>query len=388
MALAWFESVDEVIRTLRPEEPVYCFDRGALVDKARNFLTAFPGRVLYAVKCNPHPAILATLWDAGLRDFDVASRAEIAEVARRLPGAGLHFMHPVKSRGAIAEAVDGHGIRTFVVDHPDEFAKLTSRVPARETLVLVRFATADAHTSVYDLSSKFGCTVTDAAFLLREIARAGLRPGLAFHVGSQCREPAAFARAIARADSIATEAGIAPVVLDVGGGFPVAYAAPVPALNAYVDAIQAAVAGSRALRAAALWCEPGRGLVAECMSLLVQVWLRRDDRLYLNDGIFGSLAEMFLSPLRMPIRRVGRDSTAPPAPFHLYGPTCDSVDQVPGTFDLPGDVREGDWLEVLHLGAYAQVLASRFNGFHPARVVEIGNARRAHSTVRATTAAR
>jgi ornithine decarboxylase len=105
----------------------------------------------------------------------------------------------------------------------------------------------------------------------------------------------------------------------------------------------------------------------------VQVLLRKDERLYLNDGIYGSLAEMFLSHLRMPVRLVRPDApvAAATCEYRLFGPTCDSLDVIPGTFELPVDVREGDWLEFAQVGAYSYALASRFNGFYPDTMVEI-----------------
>ncbi|MGH8597498.1 MAG: type III PLP-dependent enzyme, partial [Gammaproteobacteria bacterium] len=122
-----------------------------------------------------------------------------------------------------------------------------------------------------------------------------------------------------------------------------------------------------------IFCEPGRALVADACSLLTQVLLRKGERLYLNDGIYGSLAEMFLSNLRMPVRLVRRSPRAATAnqAFRLFGPTCDSVDVLPGTFELPGDVAEGDWLEIAQIGAYSNAMASRFNGFYPETMVEL-----------------
>ena len=121
-----------------------------------------------------------------------------------------------------------------------------------------------------------------------------------------------------------------------------------------------------------LMCEPGRALVAEAMSLVVQVQLRKGDRLYINDGIYGSLSEMVTDqpaparPRRPPRRVRPRPSWCPSSSF---GPTCDSVDVLPGNFDLPSDVAEGDWIEIDRLGAYSNSNATRFNGFYPETLV-------------------
>jgi ornithine decarboxylase len=107
------------------------------------------------------------------------------------------------------------------------------------------------------------------------------------------------------------------------------------------------------------------------MSLVVQVQLRKSDRLYINDGIYGSLSEMVTANLRLPARVVRLKGPTSPelTPFKLFGPTCDSVDVLPGTFDLPSDVAEGDWIEIDRLGAYSNSNATRFNGFYPETLV-------------------
>ena len=83
---------------------------------ARFFAEKFPGKSMYAVKANPSPELLQILWDSGITHFDVASIAEVRLVRELLPQATLCFMHPVKTRSAIAEAYKIHGVRTFSLD--------------------------------------------------------------------------------------------------------------------------------------------------------------------------------------------------------------------------------------------------------------------------------
>src|SRR5262245_41678071 len=144
MKLPTYDSAVEVVATLAPSEPVYCFKPARLRSNARRFLENFPGRVLYAVKCNPHPAVLHALCAAGIHDFDTASLPEIAALAGLLPAARSCFMHPVKSRAAIRAAYGTHGVRHFVVDHAQELAKLVDELPARDCVVLVRLRTPSA----------------------------------------------------------------------------------------------------------------------------------------------------------------------------------------------------------------------------------------------------
>ncbi len=371
-----FKSVEDVINALAPSYPVYCLRTAVLAENAHRFLKLFPGRVLYAVKCNPHPAVLAGLYAAGIRDFDTASLPEIAQIAESYPEATAYYMHPVKNRASIKMAHLAYRVRHFVVDHAAELAKLLHEIPERDLCVVVRLRTAPAQDTVYDLSTKFGCDIDEASQLLQQIARAGCDTGLAFHVGSQCGSPQAYRDGLALVADTIRRAGILPRVIDVGGGFPARYAnTPVPPLEDYMAAIAAGVAGLGEMDDVTLMCEPGRALVADACSLLVQVLLRKDHRLYLNDGIYGSLAEMFQSNLRMPVRlvRPGAASSASSQAFRLFGPTCDSLDVIPGTFELPGDIAEGDWLEVAQVGAYSYALASRFNGFYPETLVQLSH---------------
>jgi ornithine decarboxylase len=164
------------------------------------------------------------------------------------------------------------------------------------------------------------------------------------------------------------------VCLDVGGGFPAAYTGQtVPPLEEYMAEIRSGLKRLKLSPTVGIFAEPGRALVADACSLLTQVQLRKDDRLYINDGIYGSLSEMVQVNIRLQARliRLTDDVSEVLAPFKLNGPTCDSVDVLPGTFDLPADVREGDWIEIDQVGAYSNALATRFNGFFPETYVEV-----------------
>lgn len=369
-----FASVEAVIDALRPSYPVYCLRPAALQAQVRRFCALFPGTVLYAVKCNPHPLVLDALYAAGIRDFDTASLPEIAAINERFDEAACYFMHPVKSRPAIQAAYGVYGVRYYVVDHPTELGKVLDEIPARDVTLVVRLKTPPDPRTVYDLSSKFGCDVDTAVALLRAIGAAGCASGIAFHVGSQCGAPGSYAVALALVAEVMKRAGRAPSLIDVGGGFPAAYAgAAIPALEDYMRDIRRGLDALDLPRDTTVLAEPGRALVADACSLLVQVQLRKERGLYLNDGIFGSLSEMALSSLRMPVRllRPGAVMARDTASFTLYGPTCDSLDVLPGHFELPADVREGDWLEIGQIGAYSNALATRFNGFHPETYVTV-----------------
>lgn len=364
-----------VAEALTPSYPVYCLAPGALARSARQFLTDFPGRVLYAVKCNPHPRVLKALYDAGIHHFDTASLPEIAQVREAFRDASAYFMHPVKSRAAIGMAYGAYGVKVFVVDHPAELAKVLDATGGEGVSIVVRLKTPKAE-ALYNLSDKFGAEPGVAAELLREVQNEGLRPGLAFHVGSQCLTPAAYTEALEITGNVIERSGVDLHILDVGGGFPIAYPGQdAPPIDAFVTAIKDGIERLALRNDCVLMCEPGRAIVANGCSLLVQVLLRKEDEIYINDGIYGSLSEMVVANMQLPVRliRLDGEPCRELIDFTVYGPTCDSVDVLPSPFRLPADVREDDWIEIGQIGAYSSAVASRFNGFLADTFVEVEN---------------
>jgi ornithine decarboxylase len=372
-------TVDALVAVARPEEPMHCLRPAAIAAAAAGFVQGFPGETLYAVKCNPEPAVLRAVWEGGVRHFDCASATEVALVRTMFPEAGIHFMHPVKARGAIREAWDRHGVRDYVLDTAEELAKILAETggdAAQGLGLFVRLALPKG-VARYDLSGKFGAEAADAVALLRAARPHAARLGLHFHVGSQCLDPLAWRRAMALAGEVIRAAGVPIEVVDVGGGFPVTYPdVTPPPLGAFFAEIEAAFEALD-LPGAVLWAEPGRALVAGGGSVVVQVQQRRGQDLYVNDGVYGALSDAGAPGFVFPCRliRPGEDGSGEASDalqgFALYGPTCDSADRMAGPFWLPEDVREGDWIEIGQLGAYGACLRTAFNGFDRARLVEV-----------------
>jgi ornithine decarboxylase len=375
-----FSDAAAMVAAMRPEQPVYCVRPHVLRETARHFVDAFPGIVLYAVKCNAEPMFLDALHAGGIRHFDTASLPEISIVGERSSESASYFMHPVKQRGAIRAAYHQHGVRYFVVDHPDELAKIMAETGyARDVVIIVRLATARG-AAVYDLGGKFGATPQQAADLLGSAHSAGYRVGLSFHVGSQCMTPGSYTVALRLAGQVAEIARVPLSVVDVGGGFPVPYVGlNPPSLEDYIDAIATGLAQMNLAPGHEVWCEPGRALVAAGASLVVRVELRRENFLYINDGVYGSLSDLKYAGLRFPMRVLRPDGDRVDvlgdnlSDFSLFGPTCDPVDAMEGPYRLPADVREGDYIEIGQAGAYTTELRTDFNGFFSNRFVEVAD---------------
>ena len=367
-------AVDALVAELRPSEPLHCFRPRLARATARRFVARFPGDVLYAVKCNPEPRVLRALRAGGVQSFDVASIAEARLVRQLFPDAVMRFMHPVKAREAIREAYAVLGIRDFVLDSAAELAKLRQETDNPADLGLIVRIALPKGAAAYDLSGKFGADRDAAVALLRACRAVAPRIGLAFHVGSQCLDPAAYAWAISYAGEIAAEAGVGLDVLDVGGGFPIAYPGSTPpSLDSFIDAISDAVAALPAGLAPALWCEPGRALCAEYNSLIVRVEKRRGKELYINDGAYGALFDAAHLGWRFPVRSLAEYQSEAEEGFSFYGPTCDDADYMKGPFPLPADVQAGDYIEIGMLGAYGAAMRTGFNGFGQGSAVEVSD---------------
>jgi ornithine decarboxylase len=360
-----FGTVRELVHAIRPRFPVFCVRPQVIAAAVRRFAAAFPGRVLYAVECNSHPLVLRALHEAGVRHFDAASLREIACIHRSFADSTAYFMHPVKDREAIRIAYRAYEVREFAVDSAAELEKLLAETGGEDLRVFVRIATARADLR-YHLSASFGAEPAEAAELLQTLARRGCRTGLTFEVGSQCLEPKAYRSAFERLGLAIEASGVEPSAIDVGGGFPQAHPdLDVPRLEDYVAEIRAGLRSLRLRVPPELIAEPAGALVASACSVLTQVKLRKDDRLYLNDGVHGSLSQQLDSEAVLPTRFHPARARIPaePAAFSIHGPTCDPLDVLASRLRAPADAAEGDWLEIGEVGAYSCALATRFNGF-------------------------
>lgn len=369
-----YENEAVAIELEQCEDALHFLYASTIAQTARRFLAGFPGTCLYAVKANPHPAVVIQLWRSGVRQFEVASIREIEFLSKLLPEARLFFMHPVKSRNAIRRAY-ALGVRHFAFDSLDELKKIREETANAEDLCLHLRLTVSQYGSAYPLDAKFGATMVEAPLLLAHARQFARKLGVTFHVGSQCLELDAYSDAIRTIAKMREGCGIEMDMIDVGGGFPVTYPdmAPLP-IEQYFDRIREALVENGFDRLE-VYCEPGRAMIAEGAAVAVRVEMRRGQSLYLNDGTYGSLFDAGHPGWCYPVElyRAGRSPIEEETDelFQFYGPTCDSIDKMTGPFSLPGDVCEGDWIIFRNIGAYGYTMQTRFNGFYSETMVAI-----------------
>ncbi|MFN3615455.1 MAG: type III PLP-dependent enzyme [Rubrimonas sp.] len=376
---AIWRSPEAYLAAERPDAPVLFFAPALLQASAKRFLEGFPGLVTYAVKANSEPAVVMGLISAGIRGWDVASPAEIELLRRLSPDAALHYHNPAKSRGEIGYALD-NGVRVFSADSVVELDKIASvaaerGVAAGQIEASVRFK-LPVEGAAYNFGSKFGATPEKAADLLRMADAKGMVTSLTFHPGTQCETAEAWVSYIHRAALIAQDAGVRLRRLNVGGGFPGALYGEAFDLEAIFAAIGAARDEAFGADGPALVCEPGRGMVSGCMALAARVKLVREDgAVFLNDGIYGALDEFPVLGRTHSFRVLDaggalREGALRPAV--LFGPTCDSMDRLPGEPMVPANIAEDDFVVFDAMGAYGSVTATNFNGYGALRSVIVG----------------
>ncbi len=371
-----FKSVEELVNTLKPDYPVYCIRPESIKKSVEFFRNKFPGQILYAVKTNPNEKVLKSIISNGINSFDVASLNEIQLIKKIMPNAKLFFMHTVKSRESIYESYFNYGVRNFALDSKDELMKIlevTKR--AKDLNLYVRIATSNEHAEI-DLSRKFGASSSEALGLIRLCKEHGKKIGISFHVGSQCMHKVSFSKALNEIGNIIKKTKIIPDIINVGGGFPSIYPdlRPEP-LDNYIEEIKRSFKSLKLPKLPKILCEPGRALVAESGSTIVRVNLRKKQKLYINDGTYGTLFDAGVPNFIPPTRAIqnGRVQSKKQTAFNLFGPTCDSLDYMKGPFLLPNNIKEGDYLELGQLGAYGLTFRTKFNGFYSNQIFELSD---------------
>ncbi len=342
--------------------PFLILDNAIVREKLRRFRAAMP-RVHphYAVKANPDRRVVRALLQEGC-SFEIASTAELdLLLALGAKPAEIFYSNPMKSRQAIGYAA-AKGVEWCVVDSVDELRRVHEL--KADAKIYLRIATPNIG-SDWPLSGKFGAGTSEAREIIATAVRLGADlAGVTFHVGSQCRNPENWRVGIEKARNLfdtMSKAGLRPRMLDIGGGFPVRHVKPIPS----IETIGAVV--NEALKAfpaeVQVVAEPGRYLVSDAGYFVCRVLgttTRGGKRwMHWDAGLFGGIIET-TEGLKYKIRT---ERSGPDIPWHVAGPTCDSVDVILRDEPLPSDLQEGDFIYIRNAGAYTTAYASEFNGF-------------------------
>ncbi|HTQ30877.1 MAG TPA: type III PLP-dependent enzyme [Opitutaceae bacterium] len=360
--------------------PVVVIDHEKIRQNYATFRRHLPKiQAYYAVKANPAPEIIRTLYKAGA-SFDVASVAEfllVHENIEKLPAKErqdfiwdkIIYANPIKPRETL-EALDQYK-PLLTYDNPEELRKIKRYAPNAGLVLRLRVPNTG---SMVELSSKFGCDSGEAVDLILEAFRVGLVvEGLSFHVGSQCANFDNFVQALNIADAVRREAesrGHPIKILDIGGGFPVPYDSHVKPLRDLARKINAEIgrlfpAGTEFL------AEPGRYLVATAATAIARVIGKtfRDGKTcyYIDDSVYHTYSGIIFDHCQYRLKAFKRGETELST---VFGQTCDGMDTIAQSEALP-KLEIDDLVYSEDIGAYSNASATHFNGFPPAKVVHV-----------------
>ena len=369
-----FVDVGQMLRERQPKDPVYCIFPHVYRESTKAFLRGFTGRVLFAVKANNDPRVLNLLIESGVSHFDCASLPEIELIDRLCPSGTKYFMVPTRIRDAARAAQKNHGVRHFMVDHIDGVSLLANEIDMSRSVVFARMA-VHHKAAMSDLSVRFGAEPQHMPELLQSIRDTGAEAALAFNVGSSVTDPDAYRYAMGITKEVLMGLPFRIRLIDVGGGYPKSYPGfTVPDLAEYFRAVTESFSELPLADNAEALGEPGRAIAAPGMSAVVEVLLRKDERVFINDGMHGIFWELrYDGHNGFPVRtfRDGHVHSGETMPFTVNGPTCDSEDTLPGKVELPVDIRPGDHLEFGNIGAYSLSGRTDFNCYYSDHVVTI-----------------
>jgi len=333
----------------------------------------------YAVKANPAPEIVRTLYKAGA-SFDVASMPEFLLVhsnIEHLPATQrqayiwdkIIYANPIKPKETLEELDQYKPLITY--DNSDELRKIKRHAPHAGLVLRLRVPNTG---SMVELSSKFGCDSGEAVDLILEAFRLGLTvEGLSFHVGSQCTNFENFVQALNIAAAVRNEAasrGHGLKILDIGGGFPVPYDDHVKPFGALARRINAEI-DRLFSKDTEILAEPGRFLVATAATVIARIIGKafRDGKTcyYINDSVYHTYSGIIFDHCQYRVKSFRRGSTEL---CTVFGQTCDGMDAITLSEELP-KLEIDDLVYSENIGAYSNASSTWFNGFPPAKVVHL-----------------
>ncbi len=360
--------------------PVVVIDHDVIRRNYASFRRHLPKvQAYYAVKANPAPEIVRTLYKAGA-SFDVASLPEFLlvhkNIARLAAKARQDFIwdkiiyaNPIKPKETLEELDQYKPLLTY--DNREELAKIKRHAPHAGLVLRLRVPNTG---SMVELSSKFGCDTSEAVDLIIEAFRIGLVvEGLSFHVGSQCTNFENFVQALNMAAAVMEEArsrGHEIKILDIGGGFPIRYDPHVKPFGDLARKINAEI--TRLFdKDIEILAEPGRFLVATAATAIARIIGKavRDGKTcyYIDDSVYHTFSGIIFDHCQYHIKAFRKGATEIST---VFGQTCDGMDTISQSEELPR-LEIDDLVYSEDIGAYSNASATWFNGFAPAKVVHV-----------------
>jgi len=360
--------------------PVVVVDHDILRRNYAEFRRHLPKvQAYYAVKANPAPEIVRTLYQAGA-SFDVASLPEfmlVHELIRDLPARAqqdfiwdkIIYANPTKPKETLRALDRYKPLVTY--DNPNELKKIREHAPHAGVVLRLRVPNTG---SMVELSSKFGCDPGEAVDLVLAAFKLGLVvEGLSFHVGSQCTNFENFVQALNMAAAVMQEAqsrGHAMQILDIGGGFPAAYDKHVRPFSELAKKINAEI--DRLFpKDIQILAEPGRFLVATAATSVARIIGKavRDGKpcYYIDDSVYHTFSGIIFDHCQYHLKAFKKGRTEICA---VFGQTCDGLDTISQSEELP-DLEIDDLVYSENIGAYSNASSTWFNGFPPAKVVHV-----------------
>ena len=368
--------------------PVVVMDHDVIRANYADFKKHLPKvQAYYAVKANPAPEIIRTLYQAGA-SFDVASLPEfmlVYENIKHLPPKEqqdfiwdkIVYANPIKPAETLRALDQYKPLVTY--DNLEELRKIRQYAPHAGLMLRLRVPNTG---SMVELSSKFGCDPGEAVDLLEEAFRVGLVvEGLSFHVGSQCTNFLNFVQAVSMAAAVIQEArgrGHEIKILDIGGGFPAPYNRHVKPFSLLAERINAEI-GRLFPADMQILAEPGRFLVATaavCVARIIGKAIRDGKTCYyVDDSIYNTYSGIIFDHCQYRVKAFKRGKTEICA---VFGQTCDGLDAISQAEELP-DLAIDDLVYSENIGAYSSASATWFTGFPPAKVVHVNERPRARA---------
>jgi ornithine decarboxylase len=354
------------------DTPFYVLDVATLVEKYVQWKSLLPNiEPHYAVKCNPDPVILETLYKLGAK-FDCASQGEMDLMLKiGVAPEDIIFANPCKPKGHLMFAKKS-GVKQMTFDNYQELVKIREVYPEAELFLRI---VVDDYGALCQFSSKFGAKFPDVPKLLQGAKEMGLNiVGVSFHVGSGQQTVEAFTDAIENARKIfdmAESAGIKMKCLDIGGGFPgddsdetIKFALLAKNINQKIEEL---FPNTRVI------AEPGRYFSAACCCLATKITSVRDQTqaeyectsdylYYTNDGVYGSFNNIIMDHATCIPSYLHEKSEDQLYKSTIFGPSCDGIDVIVSSYPLPR-LNIGEWIFWKNMGSYTMCAAASFNGF-------------------------